>query len=209
MSAHAQSPLMQVRRFLSLFEALRRHHPATFAHSERVASASAAFSRFLGLANPEIFYLGGLCHDVGKLKAPVAILDKAGALDPYEREIIDRHGPAGARLLDGLGLPSEVLAAARHHHERWDGMGVPDGLVGKQIPLVARVVALADAFVAMTEDRPYRPRGAMSFEDALGCIASRSGSQFDPALCLAFVAMLTRQAADTPVVIQTFAVSTQ
>lgn len=180
--------LTQAFVFLALFDRLKEHHLATFAHCERVARATADFARFLRLPSAEVYYLAGLCHDVGKVEVPVPVLDKAGPLDPEERAIIDRHGPAGAHLLKGLGLPTEELAA-RHHHERWDGTGVPDGLAGDQIPLAARVVALADAYTAMTEDRPYRPRGAMSHKDALGRIASRSGSNYDPVLTVAFLSM--------------------
>lgn len=119
-------------------------------------------------------------HDIGKLGIPDEVLLKPGKLNGEERSIIERHSTIGADLLAGSSDPLIQLASqvARHHHERFDGRGYPSGLVGADIPLAARVVAVADAFDAMTEPRVYRTK--MTDDDANAIIAAGSGTHFDP-----------------------------
>jgi putative nucleotidyltransferase with HDIG domain len=132
--------------------------------------------------------LGALLHDVGKLSIPDRVLNKPGPLNEMEWAAMRRHTAAGVSLLmQILDLPN-VLEVVRSHHERWDGQGYPDGLEGEQIPLAARIVAVADAFHAMTEPRPYRePRKPAA---ALAEIVSQSGRQFDPACVEALQAVV-------------------
>jgi HD-GYP domain-containing protein (c-di-GMP phosphodiesterase class II) len=122
--------------------------------------------------------LGALLHDVGKLSIPDRVLTKPAPLNELEWEAMRRHAAHGERLLARIVQQADVLAVVRSHHERWDGRGYPDGKRGEEIPLAARIVAVADAFQAMIEPRPYRePRTRAS---ALDEIASESGRQFDP-----------------------------
>lgn len=132
--------------------------------------------------------LGALLHDVGKLSIPDRVLNKPGPLNEIEWAAMRRHTAVGVSLLMRLLDLPDVLEVVHSHHERWDGQGYPDGLVGEQIPLAARIVAVADAFHAMTEPRPYRqPRSASS---ALAEIVSQSGRQFDPACVEALQAVV-------------------
>lgn len=126
-------------------------------------------------------------HDVGKLAIPDDVLLKPGKLDPSERRVMEQHASIGADLL--AGSSDELLQFAsqvsRHHHERFDGSGYPGHFVGQKIPLAARVVAVADAFDAITETRCYRPR--MTDDDARSIIAGGSGTHFDPVVVEAFL----------------------
>jgi HD-GYP domain-containing protein (c-di-GMP phosphodiesterase class II) len=120
-----------------------------------------------------------LLHDIGKIRIPAEIINKPGPLDPAERAIINLHTIEGQRMLDQVGgLLGHVGGIVRSCHERWDGAGYPDGLVGEDTPRVARIVCACDAFSAMTTDRPYR--SALSHSDALAELVACSGTQFDP-----------------------------
>jgi HD-GYP domain-containing protein (c-di-GMP phosphodiesterase class II) len=123
-------------------------------------------------------------HDIGKVGICDAILLKTGPLTPEEYEIIKRHPIIGEQIIHHLGYFSREKAIIRHHHERWDGYGYPDGLKEDNIPFLARIMAVADAFDAITSDRPYRDRrSTMEALDELECWAS---IQFDPKLVIAF-----------------------
>lgn len=126
-------------------------------------------------------------HDIGKLAIPDDVLLKPGKLDQEERRIMERHSSIGADLLAGSSDELMQFAAqvARYHHERFDGSGYPSGLSGESIPLAARIVAVADAFDAMTEPRCYRPR--MTDDDALSIISAGSGRHFDPFVVKTFL----------------------
>ncbi|HVH04792.1 MAG TPA: HD domain-containing phosphohydrolase, partial [Myxococcota bacterium] len=113
---------------------------------------------------------------------------RAGALDPQERRAVERHTVIGVGLVDPLGLPAEVTMAIRHHHEWWDGRGYPDGVYGNQIPMAARIVSVADAYDAMTSDRPYRR--ALSQEVAIDELRRFSGVQVDPVLVKEFLCIV-------------------
>jgi HD-GYP domain-containing protein (c-di-GMP phosphodiesterase class II) len=132
------------------------------------------------LLDRESLQLACEIHDVGIIAVPEGILDKEGRLTPEELRKVRQHPLVGRRILEPLLADATVLDVVRWHHEWWDGNGYPDGLVGEQIPLSARVVALAEAVAAMTRPRAYR--GALPWEDTLGEVRALSGKQFDPAL---------------------------
>jgi len=159
----------------------------TSMHAENVMAYSTALARALRLKEDEIDHirLGALLHDIGKISIPDAILRKPGALTDAEFREMRLHPPVGDDLLSGVRLLESARVVVRHHHERWDGKGYPDGLKGDQIPLAARVVSIADAFDAMTTDRPYRK--ARSFEEAVGELRKGVGTQFDPQLVKVFI----------------------
>jgi PAS domain S-box-containing protein/putative nucleotidyltransferase with HDIG domain len=168
----------------------------TAAHTERVGALSALIAAQLGLLDTEITLLreAATLHDIGKIGTPDAILLKPGRLTSAERREMERHTELGAEILRGSNAPVLQLATliALHHHERWDGTGYPQQLVGKAIPVEARIVALADTFDALTQHRPYK--SAWTIDRALAEIQRLAGRQFDPAVAAAFgripVAML-------------------
>lgn len=127
--------------------------------------------------DPQLGY-GFLLHDVGKLAVPDAVLNKPGALDPTEWEMIRSHPDAGARILSSVPFLGSALDVVRHHHERWDGAGYPDGLAGEDIPVAARIFSIVDTVDAMTSDRPYR--AGLPLAVAIDEIQAKAGSQFDP-----------------------------
>jgi hypothetical protein len=151
----------------------------TCGHSDRVATIARILALQLGLdgAEAQRIYLAGLLHDIGKIGVPDSILLKAGKLTDPEFEQIKRHPVIGYNVLRELRQISYVLPGVLHHHESVNGMGYPAGLRGEQIPLVARILAVADAFDAMTSDRPYRP--GMAFGKAYEILRNRAGIQWD------------------------------
>jgi len=136
---------------------------------------------------------GGLFHDIGKIAVPDSILAKPGALEEHEYEAIKRHPADGADIVSHFSRLHEAVPLIRHHHERWDGNGYPDQLAGDEIPAEACVVGLADAWDAMTTDRPYRP--ALTVEQAAAEVRRCRGTQFSPAVVDAFFAAFRRQPA--------------
>jgi putative nucleotidyltransferase with HDIG domain len=177
-----------------LISQLERLHPLVRAHSRAVAVIGARVARVLG-ADDDAVRLAGSVHDVGKLTIPRSILDKPGPLTSSEWRLVRSHPAAGERLLHAsFADRPEVLAAVRSHHERWDGRGYPDGLAGDDVPIAARIIAVADAFQAMLESRPYRPQRRAA--EALDEIEAHAGAQFEPvcasALRLALEADVTR-----------------
>ncbi len=175
----------------ALASAAEARDPEIEGHLTRVARRSVAVGRVLGMSPAELETVrqGARLHDVGKIGISDAVLSKPGPLDDHEVEEMRRHSVIGARILEGVVGLCECVPIVRHHHERWDGRGYPDGLAGEAIPLAARVVAVVDAFDAMTSDRPYRR--AMSPEVALGHVLEGSGAQFCPRCVEAFEAVLT------------------
>ncbi|MEU9577495.1 HD-GYP domain-containing protein [Streptomyces chilikensis] len=164
----------------------------TRGHSERVGQASVMIARELGMDDErvEVIRFAGILHDVGKIGVPTRILRKDGPLTPPERRAIELHPEYGHEMTRGIGFLEEARAAILHHHERLDGSGYPYGLSGAQIPECARVVAVADAFDAMTSTRSYRrarPVGA-----ALEELARCAGTQFDPRMVTALTRALSR-----------------
>ncbi|MGN7126820.1 HD domain-containing phosphohydrolase [Methylorubrum thiocyanatum] len=157
-------------------------------HTWRVARYSQIVAEALNLA-PDFcrsLYLAAPLHDVGKVAIPDGVLLKPGRLDPEEFSLVRTHASIGKRILGDSASELISLAAeiAESHHEKWDGSGYPHGLAGTDIPLSARIVAVADVFDALTTQRPYK--GAMPFEDALECIRAESGRHFDPSCVEAF-----------------------
>lgn len=175
-----------VRTLVETIDAKDRY---THGHSERVTGYSLALVGAMGLDEHEreIVELAGLLHDVGKIGVPEAVLNKPGRLDEAEFAHIKKHPGQGSRIILNIPHPDvvEVAAAVRGHHERWDGRGYPDGLAGERTPRVARVLAVADAYDAMTSDRPYR-RG-FPRQKALAILKECVGTQFDPGLVPAFL----------------------
>src|SRR5437763_2369756 len=152
----------------------------THGHSERVAAYARAIAEALGLRQLEVetIELAGLLHDIGKIGVPDAVLLKPGRLDPDERALIMQHAALGAKILADNPALLPLVPLVRHHHERWDGGGYPDGLAGEAIPLGAAIIAAADTFDTMTTNRPYR--AAPGWEKARAELARCSGSQFHP-----------------------------
>ena len=173
----------------ALVGGIDRRDPTNRGHSRRVAVLCRLLAEAIGSDAEEVrtAELAGLVHDVGKVALPGRILRKPGPLDRREYAAVRKHPQIGCRLLRGwLGMRS-VLDAVRHHHERWDGLGYPKGLRGDRIPKLARIVAIADAYDAMTSDRPYR--AAMVREQAFVELKRTSGTHFDPSMVPAFIAL--------------------
>ncbi|MEV3874037.1 HD-GYP domain-containing protein [Streptomyces sp. NPDC049906] len=164
----------------------------TRGHSERVGRASVLIARELGLddARVETLRLAGILHDVGKLGVPTRLLRKDGPLTPQERRVIELHPEYGHEMTRGIGFLGEARAAILHHHERVDGSGYPYGLAGDRIPECARVVAVADAFDAMTSTRSYRR--ARPVPTAVAELERCAGTQFDPRMVAALARALAR-----------------
>jgi len=171
----------------SLADALEVKDPYTHGHSLRVSRYSAAIGRIIGLTPEAIqqIEIGGRVHDIGKIGVREAVLNKPGPLSPEEYQHIMTHPTVGWRILSPLlqDVPMS-LNIVRWHHERYDGSGVPDRLVGDAIPVEARIAAVADTFDAMTSVRPYRP--GVPVEDTLTELRRCSGAQFDPVCVSAF-----------------------
>jgi diguanylate cyclase (GGDEF)-like protein len=164
---------------LTLARALDARQPSTAGHSETVAHFGTLIAEGLGLQPSHVYrvWLAGLVHDIGKVAIPDDILDKPGPLTAAEYQQMKTHSQAGHAILAGTALAPQG-SWVRHHHERVDGTGYPDGLAGDDIPLEARIIHVADAFEAMISDRPYR-RG-ISCADAARELVAHSGTQFDP-----------------------------
>jgi putative nucleotidyltransferase with HDIG domain len=173
----------------ALTSALDFRDNETGGHSDRVVGYMELVLEQMNIRGAELATLrrGALLHDVGKIGVPDSILRKPTALSESEWGVMKRHPEFGARIISGIPFLEDVARIVRHHHERWDGMGYPDGLKGDRIPLGARIFAVGDSFDAMTSDRPYR-RGlliAAAREEIRRC----AGSQFDPAVVTAFMSI--------------------
>ncbi|MFH1469773.1 MAG: HD domain-containing phosphohydrolase [Pseudomonadota bacterium] len=173
----------------ALVAAIEARDTGTRGHSERVAAYALAMAEVLGLsgATREVLELAGLFHDVGKIGLSEALLNKPAQLDPGERRVVQRHAAQGAIIVRHLPHPgvAEITEAVRHHHERWDGGGYPDRLPGAQSGEVARILAVADTWDAMTSPRPYR--AGIGKADACGILVAAAGSQLDPWAVAAFM----------------------
>lgn len=172
-----------VRSFVSTLDA---KDPYTRGHSERVALIARCLGRELGLSNDDLktIHLSGLLHDIGKIGVDDRILRKNGGLTDEEFEQIKRHPMIGYKILAGLKNLRHVLPGVRSHHENYDGSGYPDGLAGERIPLLARILAVADGYDAMGSDRPYRK--GMPIEKIERIFREGAGSQWDPAVLDAY-----------------------
>ncbi|WP_051276216.1 diguanylate cyclase [Desulfovirgula thermocuniculi] len=176
--------LVAVRTNL-LFLHMRDHY--TYNHAERVTRYVQIIARELSLSPGEArdLRVGAVLHDIGKVCVPPEILTKAGPLSPAEWEEIKKHPQHGVGVLSPFFLPRPIIEVVLHHHERYDGSGYPAGLRGEKIPLLARITSVADAFDAMTVDRPYRR--ALALPEVLGELERGAGTQFDPEIARRFV----------------------
>ena len=177
----------------SLITSVDNKDKYTKAHCDYVSEYAVLLGQALGLS-PEVeraLAVAGALHDVGKICVPDSILRKPGPLTDEEYEIVKLHVPLAANLIQDVPRRKDVLDAVLHHHERFDGKGYSKGLKGEQIPWLGRIIAIADAFSAMTLDRPYRK--AMSVELAVEELKTGAGTQFDPDLVAAFIAELDRR----------------
>jgi ribonuclease P protein subunit RPR2 len=171
----------------ALASALESKDSGTGEHSQRVHRYAAELAEIVApeLADDESVVYGFVLHDFGKIGIPDNILRKPGPLTTMERRVMQTHTVLGEQMLSGVTLlQGGGLQVVRSHHERWDGRGYPDGRSGSEIPIAARVFAVADALDAMTSDRPYR--SALEWEDAGREILAESGRQFDPDVVDAF-----------------------
>jgi putative nucleotidyltransferase with HDIG domain len=168
----------------------------TAGHSAAVAIYARDVARRMGLSTEEqeLVHLCGLVHDVGKIGLSAGLLEKPGALSLDERRQMEQHPVIGERILRNVADYSEIAAIVRHHHERVDGNGYPDRLEADEIPLLSRIIAVADAYNAMTSDRPYRD--AMPSRVARLRLAQAVESQFDTSVVAAFEAILTTASED-------------
>jgi putative nucleotidyltransferase with HDIG domain len=168
----------------------------TAGHSTAVAIYARDIARRLALPDEaqELVHVCGLVHDVGKIGLPAGLLEKPGALSLEERRQMAQHSVIGEQILRKVDDYGEIAAIVRHHHERMDGQGYPDGLAGDEIPLLSRVIAVADAYNAMTSDRPYRD--AMPSRVARLRLAQAVETQFDTSIVMAFEAVLTSASED-------------
>ena len=179
--------------FLGTLEALTASIDAkdryTCGHSQRVAHLSQQLAIAIGLDEESVrrIHVAGLVHDVGKIGVPEAVLCKPGRLTDAEFDLVKQHPEIGYRILKDIPQLRDVLPGVLHHHERWDGRGYPAGLAGQEIPLSARLIALADSFDAMSSNRTYRTARERAW--VLSEIRASAGSQFDPDLAPAFVQM--------------------
>jgi HD-GYP domain-containing protein (c-di-GMP phosphodiesterase class II) len=179
--------LSTVKAFMSIVEAKDAY---TKGHTERVADYSVALGKKMKLGRTELRDLAfaAVLHDIGKLVVIEKVLNKPGSLDDDEWEILKSHPEVGAAIIENMEFLAGAVPFVRHHHERYDGKGYPDRLMGEQIPLGARIIAVADAFDAMTTDRSYRK--ALSREVALNTMIAKAGSQFDPKAMEAFMELI-------------------
>ena len=168
-----------------------RDHSST-GLSEKVAHWAMQLGTAIGLPDEELtqLYKAALLHDIGTVGVPVDVLSKQSRLDPGEFNQVKRHPVISEEIVRALPRSEPLLPAVRHHHERFDGAGYPDGIGGEAIPLFARIIAIADAFVAMTSDRPYRAR--RSREEAVRTLQQGAGQQWDATLVERFVPLVSR-----------------
>lgn len=177
----------------ALAHAIEAKDTYTINHCENITDRAVALAQAMSLPRQEVenIRLGSILHDVGKIGIPDAILNKPSKLTDEEYEIIKQHAQIGARIVQSVGAFSGVVPIVRHHQERFDGRGYPDGLAGEDIPIGARIIAAVDAYGAMTEDRVYRK--ALGHEKAVAELLRNAGTQFDPHVVNTFIRILKEQ----------------
>lgn len=172
---------------LALAEALEKRDYYTGGHTNRVSNYCMAIAGELDLGEKEMetLWLSSILHDVGKIGVVDDVLHKPGRLDDKEFEIMSMHAQYGSEILSHIKGLRDIVPGVRNHHEQYNGLGYPDGLKADEIPLIARIISVADAFDAMTSDRPYRR--ALSRKEAFAELQGNMGKQFDPLVVEAFV----------------------
>jgi len=184
----------------ALANAIEAKDPYTEGHIFRVATLALKLGRRLGLSaeHQESLWKGGILHDIGKIGVPDAILNKAGRLTPEEVAQMQVHAIVGERICQPLRSIRYLLPVIRHHHEKFNGTGYPDGLRGEAIPITARIVGIVDMYDALITDRPYRPR--LSREEAFGILrAGAADGTLDPELVASFITMVREEEGHAPV----------
>ncbi len=189
---------LNIQTIAALVNTVEARDPYTRGHSERVAWYAAAIARKMGLPSTQVeaCQVGGLLHDIGKIGIRDAILYKPGQLTDDEHESMEEHPAIGARIVSGIARLAHIVPIIYAHQERYDGSGYPQGLKGDAIPLEARIVAVADAFEAMTAERPYKP--AISPEDALRALQVGAGTRWDPCVVDALVQVMREEGEALP-----------
>ncbi|MBI5166787.1 MAG: response regulator [candidate division NC10 bacterium] len=185
---HLNDQLERTERVISsLALAVEARDPYTEGHCERMADFSYRLAREIGLPSEEqgVIKDAGILHDIGKIGVPDAVLLKPGSLTPEEFTIMKEHPVIGERICRPLRTARLLLPMIRHHHERMDGMGYPDGLKGEEIPIRARIITVADVYDALTTTRPYRPE--IPRKRAIQMLREEAGRQLDPHLVEAFI----------------------
>ena len=190
---HSQNKLIQSydETLEGWANALELRDEETVGHSKRVTSLTVKLAQAMGINDEALVNIrrGALLHDIGKMGTPDAILHKIGPLDEKEWEIIKNHAKDGYDLLKKIDFLGPALEIPLYHHEKWDGTGYPDGLVGEEIPISARIFAIVDVFDAMSNDRVYR--SAIPIEETIEYLDEQSGSHFDPEVVKAFIHVLS------------------
>lgn len=171
----------------SLIKRFKRMRPETYFHSVRVSRFSRTIGRAFGFNDARLKQLcyAAVLHDVGKMLVPETVLNRPRKPNRTELFILHKHPSFGALLASYFNLPAELRVRTQHHHERWDGRGYPHGLGGEEIPLMARIVQVADTYDAMVSDRPYRR--PLTHEQAAAELRLHEGKQFDPRVIEAFL----------------------
>ncbi len=195
-----RATLLEIRHTIeALADTVDRRDTSTAQHSERVAMYTQQIIDELGtigFAESEAIILAARVHDLGKIAIPDAVLLKPGKLDEGEYWLMRQHPVAGDDILQQLAIYKDSLGVVRHHHEKYDGTGYPDGIKGEEIPLGARIVAVADSYDVMTSDRPYAR--ARTVREGIDELIRCKGTHFDPKIVDAFVPVLNRQHAPEP-----------
>lgn len=189
-AAYEELEVTYDRTLAALMSALDARDRETEGHSLRVSQLAFGLGKAMGLDDRQLKALerGSLLHDIGKIGISDVILHKPGALSEMEWTAMRQHPDIGARIVADIPFLQDTVSVIRHHQERWDGSGYPAGLRGSQIPLLARIFAAADAYDALTSDRPYRKK--VSSQEALGYLRDESGSLFDPQVVSALEKMI-------------------
>jgi putative nucleotidyltransferase with HDIG domain len=192
---------------LKIAETIDERDAYTYQHSKRVAEFTEKIAKKIHLSSVQVEQLvtAARLHDLGKMGVKDDVLHKPGKLDKAEWDVMRRHPEIGAKIVGHYHLHKESVDCVLYHHERYDGKGYPHGLKGEEIPLGARIMAVADSYEAMTSDRPYRK--ALSQEIAVQQLKEGMGMQFDPMMVAAFLTVLDQEAPSTSPVPTTESVS--
>jgi len=174
----------------ALVSVVEARDPYVYGHSRRVNTYAVALAEAIGLSPDEVSKVStaALLHDIGKIGIPDKVLNKKGKLNGENWEAIKAHPRLGANIVGNIPNLVPCASSILHHHERWDGSGYPEGLKGEEIPIEARILAIADTFEAMTSARPYRP--ALSREEVIKELRQGAGIQFDPKLVEVFIGLI-------------------